>query len=103
MVMKERSGLLDYRSEFSIAVGVADRPVIVAIGQEWPIDKGAIVDAGFEEVGERIPWELRTQSFDPSRLRDVLRYADQGGHIPSSTAPCRERGASSTDCDPVVL
>jgi hypothetical protein len=73
MVMEKRGDQLDHRSEFRIAVGRADSLVIVAIRQECPIDQGAIMDADFEEVSERVPWKREVRLVDLPRPHDVLR------------------------------
>lgn len=84
---------LDHRAELGVVVCAVELPVIFVVGQKRSVDQALIIDAGFEEIRERTPWERGQAIVHLSGLRNMFSYGDQGGHNPSSSAPCRAHGA----------
>ena len=87
--MKHLRHPFDDRAEFRIAVGSAQVPVVVAIGQEIPGDESRVVQARSEELGERGPVEFRGTSRRLAGLFDPVMDVGQEAHRSSVPALCR--------------
>jgi len=80
------------RAELDVPVRAVELSIVV-VGQKRPVDQRPIVDAGLEEIRKRIPWERGRAIVHLSGLRNMFSDGDEGGHSPSSSAPCRAHGA----------
>ena len=76
LVIEEGDRPLDHRAEFSVAVGAVELSVIVVVGQERSVDQALIIDAGFEEIRERTPWEHGQAIVHLPGLRNILSDGD---------------------------
>jgi hypothetical protein len=75
-IVENGRGPLDHGPELGVAVCAVELPVIVVVAQKRSVDQAPIIDAGFEEIRERTPWEHGRAIVHLSGLRNMFSYGD---------------------------